>query len=253
LDPPARWKTVDDVIHDQRRSDFSSPNTVTWFPCASIKNASGQKALTSATGAVAAALAEVERTRGLERVHDEPMIMPRGGLRLAHDVSANDTLRLGRAGINALVQRSALHLQLRGNVTEARHASVTAGFDDLHVRAEVLTIARRIRLGTRWAVAYDPSPRLWRELSDQLEEFLTGLHGRAMLAGAGGSESCFIRCDRETNRGFDAPGDIAFVVGVALRRPGEYFAMRFHQHHAGCSIAELGWQSFLTAAEAQAT
>ncbi len=252
VDPPARWQSVDDVIHDQRRSDFSSPNTVTWFPCVRTNNASEQKVLASATGAVAAALAEVECTRGMQRVHDEPMIMPRGGLKLAQDVSAEETRRLLRAGINALIRRSALHLQLLGNVTEARYASVTAGFDDLHVRAEVLTIARRIRLGTRWAVAYEPSPRLWRELRNQVDEFLAALYARAMLAGDGATDSWFVKCDRTTNKGSNAPGDIAFLVGVALRKPGEYFVMRFHHHPAGCNVAELGWQPTMAAAEAQA-
>ncbi len=243
VDPPARWQSVDAAINDQRRSDFASPNTVTWYPCVQMKNATGENILASATGAVAAALAEVERTRGMRRLHDEPMTMPRGGLRPAAGIEADDSARLVRAGINLLVQRSALHLQLRGNVTEARHASLAGGFDELDMRARVLFVARRIRRGTRWIVALDSGPRVWQELQRQLDGFLLTLHRRGLLAGNGGSESWFFRPDLAAGTAADPARLPGFVVGLALSEPGVYFGLRFQHSAAGCTVTELGWQS----------
>jgi len=131
VDPPARWQVVGDVISDQRRSGFSSPNVLTWFPCAKLRDAAGHWHMASATGAVAAALTEAERTRGMERLHDEPLTALRSGLRVVSEVQPDEARRLLRAGVNILVQRSALHLQLHGNVTEARHSNMVAGSDDL--------------------------------------------------------------------------------------------------------------------------
>ena len=243
IDPPARWQSVDAAVNDQRRSDFASPNTVTWYPCARIKNAAGEYVMTSATGTVAAALTEVERTRGMDRLHDEPMTMPRGGLRPEASVDSEDSLRLVRAGINSLVQRSALHLQLRGNVTEARHASVAGGFDELEMRARVLFVARRIRRGTRWTVVLDAGPRVWLELQRQLQTFLSSLHARGLLAGNGGAESWYFKPEQPASAAADPASLLGFVVGLALSEPGEYFGLRFQHSPDGCTVTELGWQA----------
>lgn len=239
VDPPARWKTVDDVVNDQRRSDFSSPNTVTWFPCVELKNASGDTLPASATGAVAAALTEAERTRGLQRVHEEAMTMPRNGLRPLAAVSAEDSCRLVRAGINTLIQRSALHLQLSGNATEARHASFAGGFGHLDMRARVLLIGRRIRIGTRWVVAHDGGTGVRAALQTQLEDFMRDLQRCGLLAGAGAGESWLLKPLGEASD---------FTVGVALCKPREYFGLRFQHYPDHCTVTELGWQSALALA-----
>jgi len=249
VDPPERWHTIDDVIADQQHSDFASPNVLTWFPCVQLRGSGGERTPTSAAGAVAAALAEAQRTRGIEHLHNEPYTMLRGGLRLATEVQAEDCRKLARVGISTLARRSALHLQLRGNVTQSRHANLVGGCDDLTLRSEALFIMRRIRLGTRWVTGNESTPRLWRELREQLTEFMTALHEGGMLAGAGGEESWFIRCDQDTNRGLvPRKGTVGFVVGIALRKPGEYLCLRFQQSPSVCCITELGWQTDLALA-----
>jgi len=242
IDPPARWEVTDDVIGDQRRSDFSSPNALTWFPCVKLSDAAGQWHMASATGAVAAALSEAERTRGMERLHDEPLTALRSGLRVDSEVQAEEVRRLLRAGVNTLVQRSALHLQLRGNVTEARHSNMVAGSDDLDLRAQVLSLARRIRLGTRWAAMHDPSPRVWREICEQLEDFLDRLVACGWLFGSSVNEAWFVKCDRDTHKDEQVENGNIFVVGLALRKPGEFYVLRIQQAKSGCTIHELGWQ-----------
>ncbi|MBT8421541.1 MAG: hypothetical protein HKN56_03985 [Gammaproteobacteria bacterium] len=249
VDPPERWQTAEDAIADQRRSEFASPNVLTWFPCVQLRSASGDRSPASATGAVAAALAERQRNRGVEHLYDEPYTMLRGGLRLATEVSADDSKRLARVGISTLARRSALHVQLRGNVTQSRHANLIGGGDDLMLRSEALFILRRIRLGTRWVTGNESTPRLWRELHEQLAEFMTALHEAGLLAGAGGEESWFVRCDHDTNRGLvPRKGAVGFVVGMALRKPGQYLTVRFQQSPSVCCITELGWQTDLALA-----
>jgi len=242
IDPPARWETPDDVIRDQRRSDFSSPNALTWFPAAKLRDAAGQWHMASATGAVAAALAETERTRGIEHLYDEPLTALRSGLRMASDVQPEDAQRLLRAGVNTLIQRNVLHLQLWGNITEARHTNLVAGCDDLDLRVQILSLSRRIGLGTRWAGMNESNPRVWREISEQLAAFLGRLDARGMLAGSGADEAWFVKCDRDTHKSEQAENDTIFLVGMALRKPGELYVLRFQQAKSGCTISELGWQ-----------
>ena len=240
VDPPARWQSVDDVIADQRRSDFHSPNAVTWYPGVRLRDDSAGKQLTSSTGAVAAALVEMERTRGVSRLLNEAPVLVRGGLTPLCDVSPDDVRRLARAGINTLGRRSALHLQLLGNVTQSRHAGA-AGADDLDMRGETLFIMRRLRQGTRWVAGYDPGPRVWREASRQVADFLAALHAQGRLQGLTAKDAWFVRCDTAVNAGNDSRlGCTTIVVGVALSEPGVFRVLRFQHSPVSCLVSETG-------------
>jgi hypothetical protein len=218
---------------------------MTWFPQVRLRSSSGERVLTSATGSIAAALVELDRTRGVPRLHDDALTMQRGGLRLDLELGPEDRLRLARVGVNSVIRRSAAHNQLVGNVTQARHVNMIGGCDELDLRIDILFILRRLRQGTRWVAFHESTPRAWRELQNQVGEFLAGLHERSMLAGPTPRQASFCKCDHETNRGIAMRGAVVFVVGVALRKPGEYLTFRFQQSAAGCRIAELGWQSEL--------
>lgn len=244
IDPPARWQTVDDVVGDQDRSDFASPNTITWFPGVRVRNEQGERTLTSVAGAVAAALVAGDRQDGVLQLHADDPVMLRGGARPLVSLSDEDVQRLNRAGVNALVQRSALHLQLCGNVTEARYKSLSANWNEMRIRRQVLSILRRIRSGTRWTFFNTSNPDTWQEVVDQISGFLNELHASSILAGEHAAQSWFVKCDHDTNAGLEGrTGEIAFIVGFAVRQPGEFLAFRFQRAHGICRIGELGWQS----------
>lgn len=248
-DPPARWRTVDDVIADQRRSDFHSPNAVTWYPGVRLRDAGAGAQPTSACGAVAAALAEDERTRGVPRLRDDELpVLLRGALTPFCAVSPDDERRLARAGVNTLARRSALHLQLRGNVTQSRHASIV-GADDLDVRAEVLYIMRRVRQATRWVAGYDSGPRVWREARQQVAGFLERLREQGHLRGNSARDAWFVRCDSSVNPGNEGHrGRTTLIIGVALREPGMFRVMRFQHSPDACMVSECGGAELLSEA-----
>jgi len=183
---------------------------------------------------------------GVVHLQDEGPVMLRGGMRLTARVDEADVQRLARVGINVLVQRSALHLQLQGNVTQARYRSFSADWNSLATRQKVLFILRRIRGGTRWTLFNESNPETWEEITDQVSEFLRNLHGHEVLLGETSAEAFFVKCDADTNDGLEGHlGEVAFIVGFAIRRPGEFLAFRFQRSRSGCRIAELGWQMSL--------
>ena len=249
IDPPSRWTSVDDVLRDQERSGFSSPNAVTWYPGVFARNRQGERIYTSIVGAVAAALQSVGQIDGVYPLHNDGPVMLRGGARLTAQLENADIRRLARAGINSLVQRSPLHLQLLGNVTQASYGGIAAEWTELDLRRQVLFILRRIRQGTDWTFFHESMPEIWREVENQVSVFLTELYGRSVLVGEYASLSYFVKCDSDTNAGLmGCSGEVMFLVGFALRRPGEYLAFRFHRSHGGCRVSELGWQSGLACA-----
>lgn len=244
VDPPERWQSVDDVISDQQRSGFNSPNAVTWFPGAYVKNSLGEKLQTSIVGAVAASIVAGDRVDGVSQLHQAGPLIMRSGTRLRCELESEDVQRLSRAGINAICQRSALHYQLLGNVTQARYGSISGQWNELDLRRQVLFILRRLRAGTRWTLFQPSNPDTWRVVVSQISEFLTELHARSILAGDTAQQSFFVTCDGDTNAGLQGKsGELAFVMGFALRAPGEYLAFRFHRYSGSCKITELGWQS----------
>jgi hypothetical protein len=246
IDPPARWVTVEDVLADQERSGFASPNAITWFPGVRVRNLQGEKVLSSAAGSIAAALISGDRRDGVLQLHAEGPVMLRAGVRLTAEIDDDAVHRLTRAGVNTLVQRSALHLQLQGNVTQARYGSISADWNELEMRRQVLFILRRIRSGTRWTFFKDSNQKTWQELKDQIGEFLSELHARSILVGESSHQSFYIKCDADTNADHDGKiGEINFIVGFAIRQAGEFLVFRFHRHQGLCRVSELGGQSGL--------
>ncbi len=237
MDPPAHWRTPADALRDPLQGCFVSPNAVTWFPPVLAQSSGGDWAPATATGALAAALAGEQRARGIDSLHAEPLIMLRGGLRPAAEPAPEDRRRLMRAGINTLTRRSALHLQLQARVTRARHANPVAGSDDLELRADILFLTRRIRLGTRWVAGRDNDARLHRELQGQLERMLRAAADAGLLVSRLAGHGYVVRVEAVAA----SPTPVCFTVGLAVRAPGAFLGYRFLQAPAGCDVLELGW------------
>lgn len=239
VDPPERWRTVDDVVSDQQRSGFTSPNAVTWFPCMRIPNSSGEYVLASATGAVAATLASRASTRDLPRLNEDALLMQRGGARLDAGFDAHDLQRLARAGVNGLVQRSANQHELLGKVTQARHACLVAGLRELEQRRDILFVLRRLQLGTRWLAFTASGPQQWQALITQVQTFFADLQAHGVLVGGPPASAGCVRCDAQTNSGLPA-ATVVFTVVINLAGAVTGLSYRFTQSRAGCRISELG-------------
>ena len=237
------------MLNDQERSGFSSPNAVTWFPAVRTRNAQNESIAATMAGAVAAVLSPVHQLKaGLDFKSGGP-IMVRGKAYLAAKVDPADVRRLARAGVNTLMQRSPLHIQLLGDITQARHTGLAGQWNELQLRQQVLFILRRIRYGTSWTSFHRSTPELWQDVRKQVADFLTELHARSLLAGEYAEKSFFVRCDADTNTDMAGrDGEIAFIVGFALRRPDEFLAFRIQCIRGTCRITQLGWQSSIARA-----
>jgi phage tail sheath protein FI len=208
------------------------------------RNAQNDTIAASMAGAVAALLCLGHHTRGLQSLPAGGLVMLRGDAILAAKVDPADVRRLARAGVNSLVQRSPLHVQMLGDITQARHTSLAGQWNELSLRQEVLFILRRIRWGTHWTSFHQSTPELWQDLRSQVAAFLSELHARSVLVGEHAEKSFFVRCDADTNAGVvGCDGEVAFIVGFALRRADEFLAFRLQCARGACRISQLGWQS----------
>jgi hypothetical protein len=246
IEPPAEWRDVNDPARDAARRVFSSPNAVTWFPGLQVRKPDNEFHSVSAMGAVAAALVAANRPPGVTSPETAPVFLRSSGLQLTCSLGKADVQRLRRMGINTLTLSSQRHIQLQGNTTLTRNDTLATNWQELDRRFQVLFILRRIRNATRWTFFHESNADIWSALTDQIERFLAELHVRSMLAGQHASLAFYVKCDRDTNQGLaGSTGEVSFIVGFALDRPGEYLAFRFQCSHGDCRVVELGWDSGL--------
>jgi len=246
IEPPAEWRDVNDPVRDAARRVFSSPNAVTWFPGLQVRKSDNEFHSVSAMGAVAAALVAANRPPGVTSPETAPVFLRSSGLQLTCSLGKADVQRLRRMGINTLTLSSQRHIQLQGNTTLTRNDTLATNWQELDRRFQVLFILRRIRNATRWTFFHESNADIWSALTDQIESFLVELHVRSMLAGQHASQAFYVKCDRDTNQGLaGSTGEVSFIVGFALDRPGEYLAFRFQCSHGVCRVVELGWDSGL--------
>jgi phage tail sheath protein FI len=98
-------------------------------------------------------------------------------------------------------------------------------------------ILESIDRGTRWAVFAGEDKDLWLKLKNQVEGYLEDLWQQGALVGSNSSEAFFVQCDPETNVYADSDTEgVNFVLGVALRRPGEFISFEVSQRRDGARI-----------------
>jgi uncharacterized protein len=252
IDVPGHWLSAADALRGQRERAFASANVAQCFPVllepAGDDRPHARQRRMSALGLMAAVIAS--REQGRQRVRDH---QPRGGAaaaladavvlrsraRPAVELDEDEALALIRSGLNVLLPGEPGSVELAGDVTLARGGDNRREWRSLHWRRRALAITSNIATSTRWAALQPPGPDTWQALQQQVGDFLAALTRAGELQGDSAHPGGYIKCDGETN--FPGTG-VAFIVGVALRRPGDYMAFRFVHRLDDCDITEVAWQ-----------
>ncbi|MCK6371987.1 MAG: hypothetical protein L6Q83_11835 [Gammaproteobacteria bacterium] len=237
IDPPAAWSDLDEAVRAQRERGFASPNALTYFPSLESPPHLSVAPGLSAAGAIAGRLCAT----GL--AWDGPLQLTLGRGRPSIHIDEHEAHQLARLGVNTLVPPTPGRVELAGLVTMARSGGLSRSWNNLRRRRIFLFIANSLSRHTRWA-AYEPGdPALWREVRSQCAAFLAALHAKRLLAGSSAREAFYVKCDADTHAGpAGSRPRLAFVVGVALQRPGDFVACRIIHTDEGCRVEEIGWQ-----------
>lgn len=236
LDPPAGCTRVADIVRRQRQRAFASPDAVTWFPQLEAVAPARPGEMLSAAGAIAGALCAA----GPGAAGPLPLVL--AGMRPAVVLEESDVHRLTRLGVNALARPSPGRPELAGLVTMARFAGVAASWNALPERRTASFAVSSIVRHTRWACFEAPGEPLWREVREQVAEFLSALQARGLLAGTDAAHAFYVKCDVDTHGGRPAHGSpLVLVFGLALSRPGEFAAFRVTQTAFDSAVTELAW------------
>lgn len=238
LDPPPVWRSMEDVIAEQRQRRFSSSNALVYFP--GLRDPQQATAdLRSAAGAIAGRLCAI----GL--LPDTPLTLSLGRMRPAVKLDELDLRQLAQLGVNG-VRRGGpggAQGQLADMVTLARSGGAILSWNKLSRRRLVLFILDSVLRYTRWAAFEPPGPALWDELRAQVAAFLALLESAGLLVASGNHAAFYVKCDADTQPvDVMQSGQLTLLLGLALGHPGGFVAYRVEHGDDGSRVSELGWQ-----------
>ncbi len=119
------------------------------------------------------------------------------------------------------------------NVLGARTLSSTLDFRYINVRRMMTFIEKNVKQIGERSLFRNNGPTLWRQLTAEIDSFLSSLFANGELAGDSRQESFFIKIDAETNTADNIrQGILTGEIGVALLRPAEFIIFRFSQIQA---------------------
>ena len=154
---------------------------------------------------------------------------------LEFDVSDSLHGELNTMGINVIKIVERANGALPGAlVLGARTLSNVDEFRYINTRRMMTFVEKNIkRLGKPYLFRNN-GPRLWRELTSDIESFLREEFQAGNLAGNSLNESFFVKINATTNTADNIKkGILVGEIGVALLRPAEFVVFRFSQTQAG--------------------
>lgn len=109
----------------------------------------------------------------------------------------------------------------------------------IQVRRLMTFIQQSVIQGTRWALFRNNDFKLWGQVKDVVEAFLSGLHKNGQLRGQKASEAFFVQIDASLNTAdVINAGQMRARVGVAPQKPAEFIIFEFGQLQGGAEITE---------------
>lgn len=236
VDPPAAAGTAEDAIAAVRARGYASPNLVTYFPRALVRD-DEDRVPRVAGGAVAGLLAKLDRVAGpWTALDDGPCLSRDLEPALALDEAA--AAALWRTGINTLVADASRRSRVTGNVTLSRGNESHRLFSRLSVRRSCLRILNNIDLATRWAVFERPADEYAERLRQRIVDYLTTLHALGALA----SGKFSVECEASVGRVVDGAW-AGLSVHLAFQPLGSPQPLTFtlHQGATGCRIVNTAF------------
>jgi hypothetical protein len=198
VDPPCRWKTVQQALDGLRDWPFHSADALMFFPRLTARNRLlGRMDEFPPSAAACGALVRERAERMWEETGDPALLRPTASPLVW--VDRLQRLSLAQRGVNALratrsVTRDAIALRtLAGEFGNGPDSRI------LGARELALFISASIERGTRWVTIEGNTARSRERVCRQVEEFLRQLAETGALAGAGRNQHYFVLCDQRLN------------------------------------------------------
>ena len=242
-DPPSEWQSTADALDGMRRSGYSSPNMVSYFPRMVLRD-DADTSPRVVGGAIAGMLCRLDRQYGPWEDLDQPGMTINRKYVPAGLVTVEEGQSLIRSGLNVIAESTAGRATLCGSVTMGSGSQMDRRFAQLNVRRLCLSITKAIERGTRWAVFQQHEDRVADRLLKQVDDYMSQL----ATLGAFERGRYAVQC----NAGLDThPSDPERGVSVLLAfQPAgtsEELSLTLHQTVTGFRVATTAFAPFTAA------
>jgi phage tail sheath protein FI len=236
IDPPDSYTSISGIR--DFRAQFDTKYAAMYYPWVDVldptaKNDPGAPPATVAlppSGFAAGIYARSDVERGVHKAPANEVML--GMSRFRTNVTYDRQAVLNPEGINAL-----RFFPGRSNrVWGARTMSSDPEWKYVNVRRLFIYLEHSIDKSTQWAVFEPNNERLWANIRQTIEDFLTVVWKTGALMGTKPEEAFFVRCDRTTMTQNDLDnGRLICLIGVAPTYPAEFVIFRIGQWTASAN------------------
>ena len=190
----------------------------------------GAPRLSPPSGTIAGVYARIDNNRGVWKAPAGTEANLLGVPSLAYSVTDAENGTLNSQGVNCLRSFPDIGLVAWGARTLAGSDQANSEYKYIPVRRLALFLEESLYRGLKW-VEFEPNDEpLWVKVRALVTNFLTGMFQDGAFAGSKVSDSCFVKCDRDTMTQDDiANGRLICQVGFAPLRPAEFVILRIQQ------------------------
>lgn len=236
VDPRAEWTTAEVAVQSVRDLGYASPNMLGYYP--RMQERRSDDIARPVGGAIAGLLCKQDRTYGpWQDMNQQGMGLHRR-LLPAVELSEEDALLLGRAGLNVISDGPAGRARLVGSVTMGRGSEAHRKFAQLPVRRFCLQIINTIAGAARWAV-FEPGDReLARRVRAQVMTYFHCLND----LGAFADDRFVVECDAGvSNRDDSDEHGVTILLVFHPSSCDEPISLTLHLTAAGCRVGSTAF------------
>lgn len=207
------------------RSKFDTSHAALYYPWIRILDPiTNTEIFNPPSGHIAGIYARNDIERGVHKSPANVVVRLATGLELLLTKGQQEVLN--PEGINCLRFFDGRGFRVWGG----RTTSSSAEWKYLSVRRYFVYLERSIEMGTQWAVFEPNGERLWANIRNTIEDFLTDEWKADHMVGTTPEEAFFVRCDRTTMSQNDLDnGRLICLIGVAFLKPAEFVIFRIGQ------------------------
>ncbi len=233
MDPPETWSSAKKAVGGVRRSGYSSPNILSYYPRMYSKD-DDELVPRAAGAAIAGLLCKLDRTEGPWQDLDQHGFGFDRRLVPAMPVSVDDARLLVKEGLNVIAGNTAGRATLCGSVTLGRGTQMERNFTSLTVRRLCLSITNAIDGATRWAVFGPNAAPVAERIQSQVHAYMCYLADIGALV----DDAFLVQCNAGLHAyPIDPDRGITILLGFHPIGSDEPLSLTLHQTISGCRVA----------------
>jgi hypothetical protein len=233
MDPPETWTSAREAIAGVKRSGYSSPNIISYYP-RMYSRYDDESTPRAAGAAIAGLLCKLDRVEGPWQDLDQRSFGFDRSLVPASVITIDEARQLVKEGLNVIAGNYAGRSTLCGSVTLGRGSQMERSFTSLTVRRLCLFITNAIDAATQWAVFEPDAHRVAERIQSQVHAYMCYLAD----AGAFVDDAFMVQCNAGLHSfPFDPHRGITILLGFHPIGSDEPVSLTLHQTISGCRVA----------------